>query len=216
VLERELERRECEAARGQHDRDENEVGTPAHCLLRRHVGRRVQDPRCARQADARRQAEEGDRRDDGRDDEPEGERQGNGSASSGAARKRETEQHEPRDGGRCSRLLRPAEASAGERQHDHSPRCGGLDKGERREPQRDDVRRPSCETESNAGDPGPPTEQRASGAHRAPERESRQLCRLAVLQCEPAADRARGSKPEQQPDGRPGRHRPAARVWNGR
>jgi hypothetical protein len=216
VLERELERREREAARGQHDRDENEVLAPAHGLLRRDIGGRVQDSGRAREADARRQAEEGGRRDERRDHEPESERQGRRGASSGAARERQPEQHEPGDGGRCSRLLRPAEASAGERQHDHSPRCSGLDERERRESERDDIRRPSCEAEGNAGDPDPPTEQRASRARRTPERQSRKLCRLTVLQREPAADRARGRKPEQQPRSRPAGHRPAARVWNGR
>jgi hypothetical protein len=121
VLERELERREREPARRQHERDEEKIRSPAHGLLSRDVGGRVQDPGRARQADAPRQPEAGDGGGDGRDDEPERERQGSGGASSRAARERQPEQHEPGDGGGRPRPLRPVERSAGEREHDYSP-----------------------------------------------------------------------------------------------
>ena len=99
MLERDLERREREPARSQHDRDENEVAAPAHGLLRRDVGGRVQDPGRAGEADTRRQSARGDRRNDCRDHEPEREDQGSGGASSGPARERQPEQHEPDDSG---------------------------------------------------------------------------------------------------------------------
>jgi hypothetical protein len=216
VLERELERRERKTARSQHDRNQNEVGAASHGLLRRDVGGRIQDPGRGREADARRQPAVGDSRDDCRDHEPERERQGRGEASSGAARERQPEEHEPGDGGDRSRPLGRVEASAGDGEHDHASRRGGLDERQRREPQRNHVRSPTAKTENSAGEPDPATDQGAERPHRAPERQGRKLCRLAVLQREPATDRACRREPEQQPGGRPRGHRPAGRVWNGR
>jgi hypothetical protein len=169
VLERELERREREPARRQHERDEDEIGPPAHRLLRRDVGGRIRDPRRAREADPRRQAEEGDGGYDGRDREPQRQREGFAGASSRAAHEREPEQHEAGDGGRRSRPLRPAQTSAGECEHDHSARRRGLDERERGEPQSDDVRGPSGEAQGDAGEPDPPAHEGAGRTHRTPE-----------------------------------------------
>jgi hypothetical protein len=216
VLERELERCECESARGQHDRDEDEAATPAHGLLRRDVGGRVEDPGRTREADGARQPQDGDRGHRSGNHEPEDQREEIGGAVARAARERQPQQREPRHRRRCSRPLRRVECSAGEREHDHSSGRSGLDERQRREPERDHVRRPAGEAESETGEPDPPAGQGAGRAQRAPERQSREPRRLTVLQREPASDRAGGREPEQQPGGGPGGHRPVARVWNGR